>query len=160
AARPGQTERRTPAQLVGDRQRGCAEHDLRLPVRGTASRAAVECARRLVVRRSGRRARDRRCGREGRPRELARRQLRVLLISKANRIKRQRNRSAVASPAATRRRRWYLIVGSVAVALAGLGALITVVASRRGEKTTSGRGSLPNSDCNRDRRRELRARSG
>jgi hypothetical protein len=65
-----------PVETVGARR---AESDLRLPLPRAARGAARERAARLVVGRSGSRARDRRGRRQGGRRELEGRQLRLLL---------------------------------------------------------------------------------
>lgn len=65
-----------PVETVGARR---AESDLRLPLPRAARGAARERAARLVVGRSGGRARDRRGRRQGGRRELEGRQLRLLL---------------------------------------------------------------------------------
>jgi hypothetical protein len=70
---------RPPAWLGRDGQRSGAEPDLRLPLHRTARGPARERAARLVVGRSGGRARDRRGRRQGGRRELEGRQLRLLL---------------------------------------------------------------------------------
>lgn len=67
------------ARLGRDGQRSRAESDLRLPLPRAARGAARERAARLVVGRSGGRARDRRGRRQGGRRELEGRQLRLLL---------------------------------------------------------------------------------
>ncbi len=73
----------TKLELFRGRQGGVADEPLRLPLRGAARRPRRERPARLVVGRPARRARDRRRGAQGRPRELARRGLRrrVLLLT-------------------------------------------------------------------------------